>query len=84
MKPLGKHRTHFWLTLGMARACEVDLVAALNEGVLSPEDYSNAIAACRGCDNPEGCKAWLHGRAPGAEPPDYCRNAALFEELRAP
>lgn len=74
MHPMGEIRTHFWLTLGMAKHCHADLGRALAEGEITQEDYANLVTACRGCDAPEACSEWLKVADEGATPPAYCVN----------
>ena len=45
--------------------------------------YRRAAMRCMGCTNSEECKAWLDTTTKACEAPDYCRNRALFERLKA-
>lgn len=83
MRPLGDTRDHLMLSLGMAKVCGVDMESALREGWITREDYVATVDRCRGCAEPAACKSWLRAPDAAAPPPEYCRNAALFAELRA-
>jgi len=81
MQRLGDIREHFWLTLAMAKHCEVDLAEAMRDGRISTADYADHITRCRACPSPEHCKYWLKNASAGDEPPQYCQNKASFAEL---
>ena len=83
MHPMGEVQRHFWLTLGVAKACGVDLSLAMREGVLSPEAYAATITACRNCTDPTACEHWLEQVDAVAVPPEFCENAELLRELQA-
>lgn len=83
LRPLGAQTGHYWRVQRMARALDVDLVAAWDSAHLPPEDWAEMITACRGCDWTKGCGRWLARDAEGARPvPPGCVNGARFEALR--
>lgn len=82
MQTLGEARPHYWLTLEMAKTCGVDLGQAMRDGILREDEYAQAITRCRTCAKPSACRAWLSSRETADTPPGYCRNGALFAELR--
>lgn len=58
-QPMGEETRHYWLVQRMAKATRVDLVAAMQDGVLTQEDWAGIVTCCRGCDWAEGCTDWL-------------------------
>jgi hypothetical protein len=61
----------------------VDMVMAYRTGELTADDLSAAITRCFGCPETEACDIWRAAHPDGADhPPGYCRNAALFDQLR--
>lgn len=89
------HRTlhrHAAMMNRMAEVQGLNLTEAMAQGVLSGEDWREAVVACTGCRDPEGCLHWLAG-CPAPEPgdrqqtaaatPDFCANRALLAQLRA-
>lgn len=67
----------------MATTVGTDLGEALEHGTLGPSGLRSAVARCQGCSDACACDSWLDTHAAGADvPPAYCRNAALFRELR--
>ncbi len=85
MTPLGDITHHLWLVRRMARATGADLVAAVHEGQLAADDWSQMITNCRGCACAEQCGAKLadlersdDGRA---QAPLYCENRVTFDRL---
>ncbi|WP_224826457.1 DUF6455 family protein [Cognatishimia sp. MH4019] len=84
MAPLGNPRTHFWLTLGMAKATGVDLNSAFYEAKITRSDYSGLINRCRGCTQADTCGAILGGCMGRLEnAPEFCLNRTTFEALAA-
>jgi len=81
MRPMGDTRAHFWLMMRMSKTVGVDLGEALREGRLSARSYADAVTRCRGCDNAQGCAAWLDQTETAAHTPVYCRNADVFDGL---
>ncbi len=41
-----------------------------------------AIERCRSCGRQDLCRAWLDAGVEADEPPDYCRNGQLIDDLR--
>ncbi|SNT18938.1 DUF6455 family protein [Antarctobacter heliothermus] len=62
-QPLGNATDHYWLVQRMAKATGVDLVRAVDVGLLSQVDWAGLVTRCRGCTWAEGCGHWLD--APG-------------------
>lgn len=85
-KPLGDPITHYWLALSMAKAAGVDLVAAMEDGTLTPENWAGMVERCRGCDweRDGGCSRWLSFQDGGdAIVPGSCVNQSVFQDLTA-
>lgn len=76
-------KDQFWKTETMARACGVDLSAAIREGILTEADYALAVERCRRCPEPDLCRSWLKDAKPGSAPPEFCINRNLWQELVA-
>jgi hypothetical protein len=76
-----------WLIPRVDRPTGLDLVKALRDGVLTPEDYLQTVSGCRSCDDPAACARWIEEQDSAAAAPGLaaagCRNAALVTELRA-
>ncbi|MCA8882557.1 MAG: hypothetical protein KDA50_02185 [Rhodobacteraceae bacterium] len=86
-KPLGDPISHYWLAVSMAKAAGVDLVAAMDEGKLTQQDWAGMVQRCRGCDweRDGGCSRWLSFQEDGgAVVPGSCVNQATFRELTLP
>ena len=76
-------KRHAGLVDSMANAQGLDLEEQMLRGNLSVGALEDAVLRCTGCAQPDACKAWLAGQTDAvAAPPDYCRNAELFAELR--
>ncbi|WP_341365463.1 DUF6455 family protein [Yoonia sp. BS5-3] len=82
MQPLGNLRDHFWRVIKMAKACNVDLSTALDEGQIELEDYTQMVADCRGCTHVGACDRALVRIPVLDEAPDYCTNRDVFDRLR--
>jgi hypothetical protein len=88
MHPLGDAMQHLQLLARMGKHLGTDLVEAFEAGKISQEDWAEMITSCRGCEAPEGCRAWLENqeRREGEDkqdlPPTYCCNAARLLSLR--
>lgn len=84
-EPLGDENEHFWLVQRMAKATGTDLVAAMDDGALTNEDWSAMVQHCRGCAWADGCHHWLD--QPGTDRPrgvpQTCVNHERFARLRA-
>ena len=48
------------------------------------DGLEEAVFSCTACTRPGDCESWLaqHNGTPEQAPPDYCRNATLFSDLR--
>lgn len=78
------HR-HAALVSRMAETLGLDLTDALAHGVLTGEQWREAVLRCTGCDDPDACLSWMVARGGAqaiAAAPQPCRNAALFDDLR--
>ena len=77
-------KRHAALVDRMATARGLDLEEHLLRGNLSIPELDDAVLRCTGCSDPGSCETWLAGQGGHAEAtPSYCRNAELFEELKA-
>jgi len=82
MQTLGDARAHFWRVIKMAKACEVDLSAALDEDKINIAEYAEMIAGCRSCADVEQCDRLLADQAQVGQAPEYCVNNQTFARLR--
>lgn len=74
---------HAGLMDRMATRVGVDLEEAVLRGLITPSELTDAVLACTGCANADHCEGWLEDHPGSAERAlDYCRNRALFDELR--
>lgn len=82
-RPLGDINTHFWMTLGMARAVGVNLTDALHSGQITRPQYAQIVTRCRGCEIGGICTKWLAEQTNIAEEvPTSCENHDVFVALR--
>ena len=73
---------HAALVGRMADTLGVDLTEEMQRGSFSPEALRASVLNCTGCDNPDGCEAWLDAHGDGADrTPGFCRNKAQLEKL---
>ncbi|MGI3184399.1 DUF6455 family protein [Nioella aestuarii] len=80
--PLGDIRHHFMLSQTMAKVTGADLIHAVQAGLISQEDWADAVTRCRGCDWARSCEEWLSGQGETTvKAPSTCANAALFNQL---
>ena len=78
-------RKHAALVDHMADTLGLDLQEEAMRGRLTFSEIEDAVLRCTGCTQPEACEHWLATRGGSAEePPAYCRNADLFDDLRHP
>jgi hypothetical protein len=77
-------KRHAALVDKMASAQEIDLEEEMLRGKLDFGGLEDAVLRCTACTQPDTCEAWLAGATPDrdATPPSYCRNHALFAELK--
>lgn len=81
-RPLGDENTHFWLIQRMARATDVDLVAAMETGLIDNQSWADLIESCRACTWSEGCQRWLDAPIDTVRDfPANCRNATQLAAL---
>lgn len=83
MQTLGDAREHFWRVIKMAKAIDVDLSTALDEGEIKSADWADMITGCRGCTEVGKCDRLLRQKEHLAGAPDYCVNGETFAQLRA-
>ncbi|WP_223865999.1 DUF6455 family protein [Salipiger aestuarii] len=82
-RPLGDRTDHYWRVLRMARANGTDLVAALDQGHLTSDDWAGMVQRCRGCAWADGCRRWLDDPEQALrDTPHDCVNRAHFASLR--
>jgi hypothetical protein len=82
MQTLGDIRAHFLRVVKMAKACEVDLSTALDEGQIDAEAYADMVTGCRGCTGVGQCDKLLAAVPVLPQAPDYCVNRDNFAQLR--
>ena len=82
MQTLGDVRAHFWRVIKMAKANDVDLSTALDEGQIDIDQYSDMITGCRGCTQAGACDKALRGSPRLDAAPEYCVNRDVFADLR--
>ncbi|MGH1412749.1 MAG: DUF6455 family protein [Pelagimonas sp.] len=76
-------KRHATLVDDMAGAVGVDLEAEVLDGHLRISELDDVVLRCTGCSKPDACTAWLAKQTvQAASPPEYCRNASLFAELK--
>ena len=83
MQTLGNPRDHFWRMIKMAKATNVDLSTALDEGVIDSAQYANMVHACRGCEKVGACDRLLARLPKLDQAPEYCVNGATFAKLKS-
>ena len=83
MQTQGNAREHFWRVVKMAKATQVDLSTALDDGTINVDDYAGMITRCQGCAQVGKCDKLLARMPELDETPDYCVNHDTFAELRA-
>lgn len=85
MSWMSRLNRHSMLVGRMADTLGVDLAEEMLRGNISAETWRTAVLSCTGCNNPDGCAAWLDAHSEGAdETPAYCRNKAQLEALAGP
>ncbi|MEM6387157.1 MAG: DUF6455 family protein [Pseudomonadota bacterium] len=73
-----RYNDHEQLMTQLAAALGVDLDLKMQSGELTPNAYEDAVLACMGCSDPEGCR--LHVQQNSAKVPTVCRNRGMFEK----
>ncbi len=77
-------KRHADLVDRMATTLGIDLEEKMLEGLIMPDGVCDAVLNCTGCANPDDCDGWLKAQvAPVDSVPDGCRNAEMFERLKA-
>lgn len=77
-------RRHADLMDRMAKALGLDLEELILMGQLEVATVGDAVLACTGCTDAEGCDRWLAmQKGPASETPPVCRNSKLFSDLKA-
>lgn len=75
-------RRHAGLFSDMAEANGVDLEEAVLRADISPDDITDGVLRCTGCEQPDACEAALAKGDSLNAVPGYCRNAALLNGLK--
>lgn len=84
MTRLGDIGEHLTLVRRMARAADVDLVAAMSEGEFANEDWAAMVTNCRACACVDACHGHLASLEMGdrrSAAPEFCENRATFDRL---
>lgn len=63
----------------MADQNGAELGLAEQVGLLTPEEYGEALLACTGCSAVASCEAHLDGGSEGV--PEFCRNKSTIRRL---
>lgn len=80
---LGEEIEHYWLVQRMAKATGVDLVQAMDAGVLAQDGWAEIVTRCRGCQWAEGCGRWLDQPVDEERGlPTPCRNRRRLAEIK--
>ncbi len=82
MRTLGNARDHFWRVIKMAKANRVNLSDALDDGMITVEEYADMITGCRGCEQVGQCDRLLAKAPVLADAPSYCVNRQTFAALK--
>ncbi|SMX46949.1 hypothetical protein MAA8898_03566 [Maliponia aquimaris] len=81
---MGDETRHFWLVQRMAKATGVDLVAAMQDGDMTQQDWAGIVTDCRGCQWVEGCTDWLDTPVDDTRPaPESCVNRERLAHLQS-
>jgi hypothetical protein len=83
MQTNGNAREHFWRVIKMAKANEVDLSTALDEGAIKIDEYADMITLCQGCTQVGKCDRLLATKTRLDDAPSYCVNRDTFAKLKA-
>lgn len=82
MQTSGDMRAHFWRVVNMAKACDVDLSTALDEGRIDAAAHTDMVMACRGCAQVGACDKVLAKSPKLDQAPEYCVNGGALAQLR--
>lgn len=84
IRPLGPEIEHYWLVQRMAKQTGVDLVAAMQAGIIDQTQWAGIVTHCRSCDWAEGCHQWLDtAEAEDTELPKPCVNRDTLAGIQA-
>lgn len=78
-----RYTKHAKLVSQMADKVGLDLLEIMQRGELDSEDLRMMVHRCEGCTSPEDCTQKLASGQITDTPPDYCRNANIFEAMKA-
>ena len=76
-------KRHADLVDRMATTLGVDLEETMMRGQMLPDDLSDMVLRCTGCDDPDGCARWQAAHRRSDRPFPGCRNAEVFTRLKA-
>ncbi len=79
MSNMPRFQEHERLMSRMADANGVDLDLAMQQGDLTPENFTAAVLACTGCSDPGACNQHLQDGL--TEIPAFCRNGDMIARL---
>ncbi|MDP7151399.1 MAG: DUF6455 family protein [Paracoccaceae bacterium] len=77
-----RYTKHAKLVSKMADKVGLDLLEKMQRGELDSEDLRMMVHRCEGCTDPEDCRHKLESGQITESPPDYCRNAPIFEAMK--
>jgi hypothetical protein len=83
MQTLGNAREHFFRVIKMAKANNVDLSSAFDEGKITLDAYADMITGCQGCTQVGKCDKLLDKVSTLTEAPEYCVNRDTFQTLQS-
>lgn len=81
MSMMSKSALHEQLMDRMATRNGADLDLARQSGLIDGTEIVDALVACIGCSDTDGCAERLDRETPGL--PGYCRNASLIARVEA-
>lgn len=82
MNPLGEPLRHLRLLSKMGDAVGADLSGAFAAGRIGHQEWAAMVTACRGCEAPEQCAAFLAEHERASAPMPGCRNAEELKRLK--
>lgn len=83
MSILGKMMHHVRLVGRMAKATDTDLVAAVQAGDLSQQDWADMVQTCRRCQWAGRCDGWLDTHDHQDHAPGTCLNREKFDRIKS-
>lgn len=78
-----RYTKHAKMVSHMADKVGIDLVETMQRGELDSEDLRMMVHRCQGCSDPDDCQQKLESGQITGTPPEYCRNAHVFEAMRS-